>query len=85
MGRIESTAENPYWIEARLVKSKTGRKLVVYAGEKGRRDKAQIFVDPEIGRMSFDQNDRHPADIFARVEATFRGGMKSTIDSGESG
>jgi hypothetical protein len=77
--RIDASNENPYWIEARLVESKTGRRLVIYAGEKGRKDKTQIFVEPDIQRLSFDHKDRHPSDIFLKVEATFDSGHTSTI------
>ncbi len=38
-GRIEPSSDSPYWIEAKLVESRTGLRLVVYAGEKGRKDK----------------------------------------------
>lgn len=77
--RIDPSEESPYWIEARLVESKTGRRLVIYAGEKGRKGKTQIFVEPEIQRLSFDHADRHPSEIFLKVEATFDSGYKSTM------
>ncbi len=77
--RIDPSKESPYWLEVRLVESKTGRRLVIYAGEKGREGKTQIFVEPDIQRLSFDQTDRHPSEIFLKVEATFDSGHKSTM------
>lgn len=81
-GRIESK-DSPYWLEAKLVESKAGGpKVVIYAGDKRRRNKTQLFVDPATSRMGFDQNDSHPADVFVSVEATFKDGTKTAISGG---
>lgn len=71
---------SPYWVEARLVESKSGQRLVVYAGEKDRKNKAQIFVEPKNKRLGFDHKDHHPSDIFVKLEAVFEDGTKSTIE-----
>jgi hypothetical protein len=71
---------SPYWIVTKMVESKTGRRLLIYAGRKGRIEKTQIFVEPDIKRLSFDHNDHHPSDIFVKVEVTFDSGLTSTIE-----
>jgi len=68
-----------YFVTSRLMKSKTGLRLVVYAGEKGNDKKTQIFVEPDIKRLAFDQKDLHPTDVFAKLEATFADGTKHEI------
>jgi hypothetical protein len=65
-----------YFVKAILTNSKIGQRLVVYVGEKGRKEKTQIFVEPEIKRLSFDQNNLHPYDIFLKLEATFEDGSE---------
>ena len=76
------TEDNKYFVKALLTKSKTGIRLVVYAGKKGCEKKVQIFIEPEIKRLSFDQNDMHPTDIFSILEATFADGVKSKLIKG---
>ena len=76
--RIESK-DSPFWLEAKLVESKTGPKVVIYAGDKRMRNKTQLFVDPQTQRLGFDQSDSHPTDVFVTVEATFKDGAKMTI------
>jgi len=68
-----------YFVTALLTQSKLGHRLVVYAGEKGKKDKAQIFIEPEIKRLAFDQNNIHPTKIFAKLEAIFKDGTKHSI------
>lgn len=68
-----------YFVTSVLTKSKVGLRLIVYAGESGREEKTQIFVEPEIRRLAFDQKNLHPTDIFTRVEATFSDGTKASI------
>ncbi len=72
-----SSKDNKYFVTSRLMESKTGLRLVVYAGEKGKNEKAQVFVEPDIKRLSFDQNDLHPLDVFTKLEATFSDGTKA--------
>jgi hypothetical protein len=72
--------DTDYWILAKVTKSKSGTRLIVWAGSKKDKNKAQLFVEPELQRMSFDQNDDHPTEVFAKVEATFKDGAKTTIE-----
>ena len=74
-----SSKDNKYFVTAILTESKVGQRLVVYAGEKGRNEKTQIFIEPEIKRLAFDQNDTHPSDVFVVVEGTFKDGTKMSI------
>lgn len=76
------TDDSEYFIRSQVKSGKRGDQLVVYASKKGQKDKTQIFIDPEHQRMSFDQNDLNPTDVFVRLEATFKGGTKHIIESG---
>lgn len=71
--------DGKYFINSRLVESKRGKQLVIYAGEKGKREKSQIFVEPEVKRLDFDRNDIHPDEVFAEVTAKFRDGSSHSI------
>jgi hypothetical protein len=75
-----SSKDNKYFVTSLLTKSKTGLRLVVYAGEKGKKDKTQIFVEPDIKRLAFDQKDLHPIDVFTKLEATFSDGSKAEME-----
>jgi len=70
--------DNRYFVTSLLTESRAGLRLVVYAGEKGQKEKTQIFVEPKIKRLAFDQNDMHPTDVFTKLEATFADGTKSS-------
>ena len=74
-----SKKDNPYFVKAILTKSKTGLRLVIYAGKKGLDKKTQIFVEPEIKKLAFDPNDLHPNDVFTSVDATFDDGSNMNI------
>lgn len=78
-GKDESD-DGKYFVVARLMQSKVGLRLVVYTGEQGKKNKAQIFVEPEIKRLAFDQKDLHPSDVFTKLEATFPDGTKGKIE-----
>lgn len=69
-----SSKDNKYFVTALLTESKVGQRLIVYAGEKGKKGKTQIFIEPEIKRLAFDQNDTHPSDVFLKLEGTFEDG-----------
>lgn len=73
-----SSKDNKYFVTSLLTKSKTGLRLVVYAGKKGKKKKTQIFVEPGIKRLAFDQKDLHPTDVFTKLEATFSDGTKAS-------
>lgn len=72
------SVDSKYFVTSLLTKSKTGLRLVVYAGEKGSEAKTQIFVEPEIKRLAFDQKDLHPTEVFTKLEATFSDGTKAS-------
>jgi hypothetical protein len=71
--------DSPYWVRAKVTESKSGVRLIIWAGNKAKKNKVQLFVEPELKRLSFDQNDDHPTEVFARVEAIFANGIKSQI------
>ncbi len=75
-----SSEDNKFFVNSLLVKTKVGNRLIVYAGEKGRKEKTQIFVEPDIKRIGFDQKDIHPTDIFLKLEGTFRDGTKFSMN-----
>ena len=79
----KSSKDGKYFVTALLTESKTGKRLVVYAGERGKKEKTQIFVEPEIKRLSFDQKDLHPTEVFTKLEATFSDGVKHTLEKKE--
>ena len=68
-----------FFATATLTKSKVGLRLVVYAGERGSAKKTQIFVEPDIKRLAFDQTNMHPNEVFAELEATFIDGHKASM------
>jgi hypothetical protein len=76
----DKASNDDYFVKALLTKSNTGLRLVVYAGEKGQADKTQIFVEPEIKRLSFDQNNLNPSEVFLKFEAEFADGIKHTVE-----
>ena len=73
--KISNNSE--YFVTSLLTKSKVGLRLIVYAGRKGDNQKTQIFIEPEIKRLAFDQSNLHPTDVFTKLEATFLDGTKS--------
>lgn len=80
------TKSGDYFITAQVMNSKKkGEQIVIYAGKKGledKKDRTQILVDPSSGKLSFDQHDMNPRDLFVKIEATFRDGSRATIDDG---
>jgi len=77
------SSDGRYFVKAILTDSKVGLRLVVYAGEKGK-EKTQIFVEPDIKRLAFDQTNTHPNEVFLKLEATFDDGAKSSIEQSPS-
>jgi hypothetical protein len=75
-----SSEDKKYFVTGLLTKSKVGLRLVIYAGERGRKEKTQIFVEPTIKRLAFDQKDLHPTDVFTKVEATFDDDSRSSLN-----
>jgi hypothetical protein len=69
-------------IQVEIDETPNGKKMVIYAADRNDvKNKTQIFIDPEHDKLSFDSNDLHPNAIFAKVEATFKDGNKSILDS----
>lgn len=71
--------DSEYFVTSLLTKSKVGLRLIVYAGKKGKSEKTQIFIEPDIKRLAFDQRDLHPKDVFTSLEATFKDSSKASI------
>lgn len=78
--KVSLPSDSNYFLTAQLMESKRGLQVVIYAGEKGHNNKAQIFVEPEVRRLSFDQWDLNPSDLFAKIEVTFKDGTTHTIE-----
>ncbi len=73
-----------YGVTAQVKHSeRKGDQIVIYAGKKGLKGKSQIFIDPTYGKLTFDQSDINPKDIFVKLEATFRDGSKATIEDSD--
>lgn len=69
-----------YFCTSQVRDSKRGPQVVIYAGKKGLKEKSQIFITPEERRLSFDQNDINPADVFTKITAEFYDGTKHVIE-----
>lgn len=74
-----SSEDKKYFVTGLLTKSKVGLRVVFYAGKRGKKEKTQIFIEPEIKRLAFDQKDLHPSDVFTKIEATFGDNTKASI------
>lgn len=69
----EEKKDGDYWVDVKISKNKKDElQLMVLAGSKKSKDKVQLFLDPQNERLSFDQNNDHPREIFAKVIATFK-------------
>jgi hypothetical protein len=71
--------DSPYWIKTRVTKSKSGTRLILWAGIRDNKTKTQLFIEPDIKRLSFDQNDDHPTKVFTKISVMFADGVKSEI------
>ncbi len=76
-----SSKDDKFFVKAILTDSRVGKRLIVYAGEKGKKDKTQIFIEPQIRRLAFDQNNLHPGDVFLKLEGIFDDGTSSIMKS----
>jgi len=76
----EELRNSDYWVRAKVTESKAGTRLVIWAGNKAKKNKTQLFVEPELKKLGFDQYDDHPNEVFSKVEATFAGGSIATIE-----
>lgn len=69
----EEKRDDDYWVDVKISKNKKEElQLMVLAGSKKAKDKVQLFLDPKNERLSFDQNNEHPREIFAKVIAIFK-------------
>lgn len=69
----EVIKDSDYWIEAKVSKSIKGvKQLMVLVGSKKETDKTQLFLDIDNEKLSFDQKDKHPKEILAKVTAEFK-------------
>lgn len=68
-----------YFVTSLITQAKSGLRLIIYAGERGKAEKTQIFVEPAIKKLAFDPKDLHPNDVFTKVEVTFENNSKSEI------
>jgi hypothetical protein len=73
--------DEKYFVTGLLTESKVGLRLIIYAGEKGKQEKTQIFVEPDIKRLAFDQKDLHPSEVFLKVEGIFADNTKASIEN----
>ena len=79
------TESGDYFVTTQVMNSeKKGEQIVIYAGKKGAKGKSQIFIDPIYGKITFDQNDINPKDVFVKIEATFRDGSKASIKAADN-
>ncbi len=80
----EGTAKDEkHFVVVKLMNTKVGKRLVVYVGEQGENQKVQIFIEPDIKRLAFDQKDQHPSAVFLALEATFSDGTKHKISKSD--
>jgi len=69
----EVVVDPDYWVKAYISKSIKGvKQLMVLVGSKKETDKTQLFLDIDNEKLSFDQKDIHPREIFAKVVAEFK-------------
>ena len=62
---------SPYWAKAQVKTDKDGDTIVIlYIGYQGEKDKAQFFIKPEKGQVTFDHKDLDPSRILAKVQVT---------------
>lgn len=77
--------DEDYRIDAKITKNKKDQlQLMVMAWSKNTKDKVQLFLDPTNEKLSFDQNDSHPKEIFAKVTATFKDSKTSMTENIEN-
>ena len=79
----ESIKKTDYFLTTQIRESKRGPQVVIYAGIKGQKEKSQIFITPEERRLSFDQKDINPADLFAKITAEFNDKTIHTVTHGK--
>lgn len=79
--RRDEQTDFDYWIDVKLSKNRKDEiQLMVLAGSKKDKDKTQLFLEPKNEKLTFDQNNDHPSQVFTKVIATFKN-SKSKIAS----
>lgn len=80
----KEVVEDPdYWVKAYVSKNVKGvKQLMILVGSKKETDKTQLFLDIDNEKLSFDQKDKHPREILAKVTAEFKE-SKSEIEQKE--
>jgi hypothetical protein len=69
----EQKDDDNYWVDVKLSKNKKDEvQIMVLAGNKKDKSKTQLFIEPEKEKMSFDQNNEHPREVFSKVTAIFK-------------
>lgn len=81
--KVKIDPSHKFFCTAQIRSSKRGPQVVIYAGEKGSKKKSQIFISGEERRLSFDQNDMNPTEVFSKITAEFYDGTKHTIEKGQ--
>jgi hypothetical protein len=73
--------DDRYSVQVEIDDTPNGKKMVIYAMD--REDpsvKAQIFIDPQNDKITFDSNDLHPNMIFSKITAYFKDGKKASME-----
>ncbi len=78
----EKLKDDKYFLTGQIMESKRGLQVVLYAGEKGKPGKTQVFIEPGTKKVSFDHNDLNPTDVFTKIVATFDTGASHIIQKG---
>jgi len=75
--------DNRFSVQVEIDKTPKDKKIVIYAADREHKGKAQIFIDSQADKISFDPNDIHPNMIFSKVEAYFKDGKTATLEESE--
>lgn len=77
----EQITDFDYWVDVKISKNRKDEvQLMVLAGSKKLKDKTQLFLDPKNEKLSFDQNNDHPTEIFSKVVAKFKNSKHEISD-----
>jgi|GEM_PF-1622829 len=79
IAEIKIKDDSDFFVTGRFMELGARKQLVVYVGEKGKKQKAELIADLTNRKLSFDHNDMDPREIFAVIEMTFDDGSKSKI------
>jgi hypothetical protein len=79
----EQIIDTDYWVDVKISKNRKEEvQLMVLAGSKKDKNKTQLFIDPQNEKISFDQNNQKPVEVFTKVTAIFKNSV-SEISSKE--